>query len=139
MRKIIFFILIASLANLMADSNRERALFYYYKGCALLNSEGNLLEALHCLNHAISLCPNESTAWEVRGAICLLLQNFSQTIKDCSQAIKLNPNNAQAYLGRALGYFKLRNMNAAKADIVIAARLGLPDAQSIARAWQWSY
>lgn len=76
-----------------------------------------------------------ANALEARGATNFSLGNYSQAISDFTQAINLDRLNVKAYAGRALAYFKLGNINAARSDFVIAAKLGSPEAQAIAKSW----
>ena len=77
----------------------------------------------HNYDEAIKLC-DESIALEPtaraycgRGGAYGVLKNFEQTIEDCTQAIKLDPNYAMAYNNRGAAYMNLNNYQQAMTDI----------------------
>lgn len=125
-------------SNLLCHSAFDAGAQYYKEGCSY-GSIDNHLAAITCFNKAIALCPNQSTAWEARAMEYVALDNYAQALVDYNQAIKLNPLFKRAYVGRAICYFKLGNIYAMHSDIVFAAKLGCPDAQSIAFAWGWAW
>lgn len=60
-----------------------------------------------------------------------MLGNRTQAIKDYDKAIELDPQDAMAYYDRGLTYNKLGNYQQAIADVKIAARLRLKEAQDL--------
>jgi tetratricopeptide (TPR) repeat protein len=59
-----------------------------------------------------------------RGVAYGHLGNYTQTIDDCSRAIKIKPGYAEAYINRGVAYVKLGNKNLAVTDLKTAAKLG---------------
>ncbi|MFH1676746.1 MAG: tetratricopeptide repeat protein, partial [bacterium] len=57
------------------------------------------------LNKRIEADPSDADAYNARGLAFLKINNYSQTIADCTMAIGLNPKLADAYNNRGLAYF----------------------------------
>lgn len=131
-------LLFVAAQNILGDSAFDEGEKYYNKGCDF-GSADNYLAAIDCFNKAIALCPHQAMAWEARGEMYLAIDNYTWAIEDFNQAIKLNPLLKKAYVGRAMCYFKLGNIYSMHSDIVFAAKLGCPDAQSVAFAWGWAW
>jgi tetratricopeptide (TPR) repeat protein len=74
-------------------------------------------------NKAIELNPDNSLAYNNRGAAKSNLGDKQGAIVDYDKAIELNPNYADAYYDRGLAYQKLRENQRALADFREAARL----------------
>lgn len=53
---------------------------------------------------AIQLNPQDSTAYNNRGAVHEKMDNLEQAIRDYSTAITLDPLNATAYMNRGIAY-----------------------------------
>jgi hypothetical protein len=64
----------------------------------------------------------------------LAVQRLQYDLQQQQKAIQA-AQLAQMYVARALYYIRLGDMNAARAHIVTAAKLGSPEAQAIARSW----
>lgn len=117
------------------DFDPEFAAAYLNRGNAL-TERGNHRQALEDLNRGIELNPNYSAAYSNRGNVHRSLGNFRQALSDFDEAIKLDPGNAVAYYNRGALYGQeLRNFNQGQADIKMAARLGLKEAQNLLRRY----
>lgn len=58
-----------------------------------------------------------------RGLLYLTLENYQQALTDFNKAISLNPNYAEAYIGRAAYYYHLGERKNAIADFDKATQL----------------
>jgi tetratricopeptide (TPR) repeat protein len=75
-------------------------------------------ESLDDFSKAIILSPIKySYFYSKRGRTLNMLKMFSEVIKDCEQAIALDPNNAEAFLMRGLAYANLSDKNRARTDL----------------------
>jgi hypothetical protein len=92
-----------------ADANRDPG--YYYKLGKQQTAQGKLWEALRTLNRAIELDPKRAAYYNARGYVYLRLRNFANAIVEFSEAIRLQPDYANAYRNRAVA---LRHMGDAK-------------------------
>jgi len=76
--------------------------------------------------NAIKLCDESikiqptARAYCGRGGAYGVLKNFDKTVKDCTQAIRLNPKYAMAYTNRAAAFASLQNYEQAMEDINMA-------------------
>jgi len=91
---------------------------------------GNYKQAIVDYNNALVLDPNNSQFHLNRGHFFhVKLRNKTQAIKDYNRAIELNPERAEAYYLRGLCYTVMYKFKQGDADIKIAARLGMKEAQ----------
>lgn len=73
-------------------------------------------EAKRDLNRAIRLNKNNAFAYFYRGASKLMLGEFLDAIPDFKTAIKFDPNDFDAYLGLAMTYYKLNDIEQTKTN-----------------------
>jgi tetratricopeptide (TPR) repeat protein len=72
-------------------------------------------------------------AYQVRCASCNELKKYSEAVTDCTNAIKLRPQNPAPYHNRGLAFAKMGEKKRAIPDFQIAARMGLKEAQDSLR------
>jgi Flp pilus assembly protein TadD len=92
-------------------------------------------DAINAFNSAIAMDPKNPFLWDRRGCAYTSLGNHMQAISDFTKAISLSPMNGFYYCERGLAYCGLRDLSAMKSDIMIAARLGNPEAQELVNEW----
>ncbi len=73
----------------------------YNKALALIGEKGREEEAIKHLNTAIAKFDKHSAAYERRGLVNLQLEHYEDARYDFDKSIRLDENNAFAYLGRA--------------------------------------
>lgn len=98
----------------------------FLKGRHLMAKKGREEEAIESLNRAIEKFERHASAYERRGYINYLLNNFEDAIYDYTKSISINPNHAVAYLGRALVFIVQENYNAAITDLDKATKKSIP-------------
>src|SRR6185369_7507490 len=80
----------------------------------------NRKEYLRCIefaDKAIDCNPKNPFAWNNRGAAHSWRNNYSQAVRDYSEAIRLKPDYARAYRNRAMSYLSLGRKAEADADL----------------------
>ena len=117
------------------DINPQSLLAYQNRGLAyLLNN--NLDRALHDYNHYMELMsPYDVSGNEVniplsnalgnRGVIFSRMGLYEKALSDYHAAIKLNSDNANHYLNRALAYYQMGRMEEAKRDVRTIEMMGM--------------
>ena len=63
-----------------------------------------------------------------RAACHLKLKQAAQCVSDCTEVLKLEPENGKAYFRRAQGHFECKNDDKCRQDLTLAARLLPSDA-----------
>jgi tetratricopeptide (TPR) repeat protein len=91
------------------------AMDFYHKGQAAYNAH-DYQGAVADLTQALSLKPDEATAYYSRGLAYYYLDDYKAAVADFTQTLTLAPKDATAYHDRGLTYFKLRDYEAAIAD-----------------------
>ena len=75
------------------------------------------------------LNPNDDEAFVDRGNAYAKKGNYDYAISDYNKALKINPNNTNAYFYRGINDVLKRDKNRARQDFIKAKSLGHPDAQ----------
>lgn len=103
------------------------------RGKALLD-EGKWEAAIDSLSEAVAKNPFESEGYLLRGQayMCRGREYVSQALADFNEAIRLNPENCEAYYNRALAYRERREKQKALTDELTARRLD-PNAERAGR------
>jgi tetratricopeptide (TPR) repeat protein len=105
---------------------------------ALLQAEaGKLNEAETLLNRALELAPDSSLAYTRLGGIQLLQQQYRSSIDSFQQAIMLNGENAEAFIGMSIAYLHLGSYTLAREALNEASRLGPEKHQEINSVLSW--
>jgi cytochrome c-type biogenesis protein CcmH/NrfG len=103
-----------------ADANRDPG--YYYQLGKEQTAQGKLWEALRTLNKAIELDPKRAAYYNARGYAYLRLRNFANAIVEFSEAIRLQPDYANAFRNRAVALRHMGDAKGADADESKAAQ-----------------
>ena len=98
----------------------------FLKGRELVDQEGKEDEAIKALSKAIEKYERHSLAYERRGLVNYKFKNYQDAIYDFSKSIDLNPNNPQAYYGRARVKMILKDLEAAAKDLGMAVKTSIP-------------
>lgn len=101
--------------DLTAAQKLEEAKKATEMGKKLIDSELQSKAALW-LNRAITLDPNDATAYLLRSQTLAWTNNFQKAIVDLNTAIKLKPDYAEAYANRGQAYVALKQDAKAYAD-----------------------
>lgn len=94
-------------------------------GRALL-SAGKKGEAKEALNQAIEKFERHALAYERRGYVNFMLNNPEDALYDFSKSIDINPNNPEAYVGRALVQLSKGAYCVALQDVEMALKTSIP-------------
>ncbi len=73
----------------------------FLKGKDLISQKGKEIEAKEALNKAIAKYERHAQAYERRGFVNFLLENYKDSLYDFDKSIDIAPNNPDAYFGRA--------------------------------------
>lgn len=98
----------------------------FLKGRELVEAEGKENEAKEALSAAIEKYERHAAAYERRGYVNFLLKNYADALYDYSKSIDLNPNNPEAYLGRAFVKMSQQDFKGAVADLDQAIKQSIP-------------
>jgi len=110
-----------ALEKLPNERNVQSKLYGELGMCYL--AFGELAEAQISLRRAIELVPNRATLYAALATADLHLAETDRCIKDASQAIALDTNNAQAYQVRSRAYGALAQTELSKSDELSARKL----------------
>ena len=89
----------------------------FRKGKKLSNLEGKEVDAMKILSKVINKYDKHSQAYERRGHVNMLLKSYEDADYDYSKAIRLDPNNAEALVGRGRLYIMRKEWEKAIADL----------------------
>ncbi len=95
-------------------------------GREMISEKGREIEAMEALSRAINKFERHGLAYERRGHVNYLLNNFDDAIYDFSKCININPNYAAAYLGRSLVYIVKEDYETAISDLEKAIKRSIP-------------
>ncbi|MEL7120640.1 MAG: tetratricopeptide repeat protein [Bacteroidota bacterium] len=98
----------------------------FLKGRELTEERGKETEAMESLTKAIQKFERHSRAYEKRGYVNYILNNFDDAIYDYTRSLEINPNHAQAYYGRALVHIVREEYDNAIVDLEMASKRSIP-------------
>lgn len=90
-------------------------------------AEGNWQKTVEMYTEAIKINPTSALMFAKRGQVFLKLNKPNACIKDCSQALVLNPDSAAAYKFRGRAYRLIAEWEKAAADLRTAAKIDLDE------------
>jgi tetratricopeptide (TPR) repeat protein len=88
-----------------------------------LLKEGAIPEAVETLRRAVQADPRSSLAYTRLGGAQVLNQDYAAGIESFKQAIGLDPNNADAFIGMAIAYIHGGRYPLARAALLEAERI----------------
>lgn len=91
-----------------------------------LISAGKKGEAKEALNQAIEKFERHALAYERRGYVNFMLNNAEDALYDFTKSIDINPNNPEAFVGRALVHMMHSAFASALADLEMALKTSIP-------------
>lgn len=94
-------------------------LYYWRASIKIANGEN----AIDDYDKAISLKPDDSKLYVMRGIYKLKLENPNDAILDFNKALELNPDNSSAYTMRACAKIEIGDMKGADEDLEKANKL----------------
>jgi Flp pilus assembly protein TadD len=100
----------------------DAAEVFYSEGLDLWHAKEHE-KALHFLNQAIELDPNDGRFYSLRGFVYHDLGLYERSVEDFSLAIHFDPNNEASYTGRACSYKELGQFERAIEDFSWAIRI----------------
>jgi len=111
---------LVSIANIILEkieNKTEDTALIAYARCMNFINNNDYDTAITELNKFISLYPDYISAYENRGILMALKENFEQAINDFTNVIKVEQNNTKAYACRGFAYIKLNQIDKAKEDM----------------------
>jgi len=114
------------LKHKVIEPKSEKAAIQEYLRGRELVAEGLEKEAKAALSSAIEKYQRHARAYERRGYVNFLLQNYEDAIYDYTKSININPKNPEPYLGRGIIKMKQDDLEGAVADMEMAIKNSIP-------------
>jgi tetratricopeptide (TPR) repeat protein len=108
--------------HIVEPSSDKNIVRNFQKGKKLSMLEGKEEEAIKFLSKVIQKHDKHSQAYERRGHVNMILKSWDDAHYDYSKAIRLDPNNAEAMVGRARLHIKQNKVEDAIADLDMATK-----------------
>lgn len=108
-------LLVAIAVSSMCQSAQARPLSEYEKALEALD-ESRYDSAIAHLRNVLAACPGDADAHAELGRAYMNMDRCAESIRESSQALKLNPGLARAYANRAYCQFKLGKFQLGFAD-----------------------
>jgi tetratricopeptide (TPR) repeat protein len=99
--------------------------------------DGNLSKAQAILQSALETAPRSSLVYTRLGGVQLLLQQYSTGIKNFQQAIMLDQQNPEAFVGLAIAYLHLGRYQLAREALKQAEQIDPTKKQEIDKVLEW--
>lgn len=112
--------------KVIEPKSEKAAIQEYLRGRELVAEEGMEKEAKEALSSAIDKYQRNARAYERRGYVNFLLQNYEDAIYDYTKSININPKNPEPYLGRGIIKMKQDDLEGAVADMEMAIKNSIP-------------
>lgn len=104
--------------------------YYFFRGISLVGL-GQYDRAIDDYTEGLRLNPASATAYAKRGDALVLARKFDRAIEDYSQALKIDAVSVPvSYVGRAIAYMKIGDIDGARLDFLKACEVGIPEACS---------
>lgn len=112
------------------EENIKRKLaFEFYNLGIKQNENGNFDMANHLFSRALTSQPQDfPECFIARGSVRMALKDYSGARNDFTSALEINQTKGEVYFNRGMANARLRDMDAACADWLIAKELGYEDA-----------
>jgi Flp pilus assembly protein TadD len=130
---ITWLLLLVAASTAQAQNNAESLI----QQAQVQSEAGNVDQAISLLNQAIQLAPDSSLAYTRLGGMQLLQRDYSSGIKNFQQAIMLDGQNADAFIGLSVAYLHLGRYSLAREALKEASRLGPDKQQEINNVLAW--
>ncbi len=108
--------------HIIEPSSEKNVVRNFQKGKKLSLEEGREEEAIKFLSKVIKKHDKHSQAYESRGHVNMILKHWEDAEYDYSKAIRLDPNNSEAMVGRARLYIKQGKLEDAIVDLDMATK-----------------
>ena len=118
-----------SILNKKIRSGTDNPLIFYNAGVALIK-KGEYSEAVELFSESIRLSPSIS-ALNNRAFCYTALNKSKKAIDDYTEILKIDKNQAVAYMRRGQLYFNQGDFESAKTDLQKASSLGLNEADKL--------
>lgn len=112
--------------QILLEPNCDKSVVQSFLRGRELISQGKEGEAREILSQAIEKFERHAMAYERRGHVNFLLNNLSDANYDFSKSIGINPNNPDAYVGRALVLMTQGRFQNALEDLELAIKSSIP-------------
>jgi len=111
----------------IVEPQSERATVQnFLKGRELAKEKGKETEAMAALSKAIEKYEKHAQAYEQRGHVNVLLENYSDAIRDFTKSIDFAPHNPESYFGRANVYVTKGEDKQAIKDLEMTVKSSIP-------------
>ncbi len=114
------------LKHKVIEPKSEKAAIQEYLRGRELVAEGLEKEAKAALSSAIEKYQRHARAYERRGYVNFLLQNYEDAIYDYTKSININPKNPEPYLGRGMVKMRQDDLKGTVADMEMAIKNSIP-------------
>ncbi len=112
--------------QILLEPNCDKSVVQSFIRGRELISQGKEGEAREVLSQAIEKFERHALAYERRGHVNFLLNNLADAHYDFSKSIGINPNNPDAYVGRALVLMTQGRFQPALEDLELAIKSSIP-------------
>ena len=103
--------------KLMEPDSDKAAVRFYNKGKKLVKEAGREEEAIAALTKAIKKYDKHAMAYERRGKVTFIMQNYHDAKRDYTKCINMDPSIPTAYYGRAKVHMINEDWDLAIADL----------------------
>ncbi len=134
MKKIFLSVILLVTSNSFCGPNIKKVKKLFKEGCVLVE-RNQQIKAIKKFNKALEIMPTEPDLWYMRACAYFAMHEYVSAISDFTKAISFAPNAAVIYLRRGLAYNVIGNELAMRNDMIIAAKLGDPNAQKVVAAF----
>ncbi|MBW4622777.1 MAG: tetratricopeptide repeat protein [Cyanosarcina radialis HA8281-LM2] len=102
------FLKVQALIEEPYQTNNQKARLFFEQACLSEIAE-DWEAALASYDRLLALEPNNSDAWNLRGAVLYQLERYEEAISSFDQALALEPNNSDAWNLQGMALYKLEH------------------------------